>query len=263
MAAPGGEATAILKALDKSSYYVILGVPTNVGAEALQQAFHAFALEYHPDRYVADAPEMAELTAMVFKRGSEAFAILSNVALRAEYDEGLRHGLLRLVEGELDKAKEREAAKNRPRTLEELATTTKAKDLARKADRLIALQKFEEARVVLTDAVQDDHENDALRARLTALYTAGGIEAHAETKPTEPKPAQPSAAPVASGPRTLEDIATTKKAKELGRRADRLIAVKKFEEARVLLTDAVQDDHENDELRARLTALYTAGGIDL
>jgi hypothetical protein len=261
---PNPAATAaILKALDKSSYYVVLGVPKDAPAAAIQDAFHAFALQYHPDRYVRESRESAKLAATIFKRGTEAFAVLMNPAIRTLYDAGLTRGHVRYVEGEAAQA----AIDARPKvkTLEQIAGKPKAKELALRADRLLVAGKVEEARLLLTDAVQDDFENAELKARLDALFTAQGYE---KLGPTNAAPAPANAKPVSvapaapAPPRSLEELATTPKAKELGRKADRLLAIKKFEEARLLLTDAVQDDFDNEELRERLHALYTAEGFE-
>ncbi len=294
---------AIRKALETSTYYGLLRVPNDVSPEALQQAFHHFALEYHPDRYVQESRDMANLASDIFKRGAEAFAILSDPAARKLYDDGLTRGHVRYIEGEAAKAAE--AAKPKVKTLEQVATKPKAKDLAKRADRLLVAGKVEEARVLLTDAVQDDYDNAELKARLVELFTMGGYESLSDVKervarpslelavapvvgpvarsvppgaggsvhPPGAKSVAPSAArsnatPAGSAPpgppppQSLESIATTPKAKELARKADRLLVAKKFEEARVVLTDAVQDDFENTELKARLDALYTAGGYE-
>jgi curved DNA-binding protein CbpA len=166
---------AILTALESVSYYEILKVPSGAPMEDVQLAFHDFALQYHPDRYVHEPQESAALADRIFKRGTEAFAVLSDPRMRKRYDEGLGRGQLRFQEGE---AAEAAALKAPPkaRTLEEIARRPKAKALALKADRLLGVGKVEEARVLLTDAVQDDGDNDELRARLEQLYTLDGYE---------------------------------------------------------------------------------------
>lgn len=171
-----GELTpaAILRALDEASYYEILGVPQHADLDWMQEAFHRFALEYHPDRHVQAPAETRDLVGRVFKRGTEAFHVLTDPKTRALYDDGLTRGQLRFVAGEAASA----AVDARPkiRSLEEIAATPKARELARRADRLLAAGSVEQARILLTDAVQDDFENVELQARLRALYTAEGFE---------------------------------------------------------------------------------------
>jgi hypothetical protein len=62
------------------------------------------------------------------------------------------------------------------RTLEEIAATPRAKQLAKKADRLISVGKLEEARVALVTALQDDYDNEELKERLRMLYDALALE---------------------------------------------------------------------------------------
>jgi curved DNA-binding protein CbpA len=166
---------AILTALDSVSYYEILKVRSGAPLEDVQLAFHDFALQYHPDRYVHESADSAALADRIFKRGTEAFAVLSDPRTRRLYDEGLARGVLRFHEGE---AAEAAALKAPPKvkTLEEIARRPKAKALALKADRLLVAGKVEEARILLVDAVQDDGDNDELRERLNQLYTLDGYE---------------------------------------------------------------------------------------
>ena len=264
---------AILAGLEGATYYGILNVSPEASEAAIRDAFHVFALQYHPDRYVGESREDAKLAMEVFKRGTEAFVVLTDAAIRPLYDDGLKRGHLRYIAGEAAQAAL--DALPKVKTLEQIAQKPKAKELAMRADRLLVADKVEAARILLSDAVQEDFDNLELKARLDALYTLGGVETLSDVKanarPVAPPPRVP-AAPAASAtsaappappkPRTLEEIAATPKAKELARKADRLLSVGKTEEARVVLTDAVQDDFDNPELRARLNALYTADGYE-
>ena len=261
---------AILAGLEGATYYGILNVSPEASEAAIRDAFHVFALQYHPDRYVGASREDAKLAMEVFKRGTEAFVVLTDAAIRPLYDDGLKRGHLRYIAGEAAQAAL--DALPKVKTLEQIAQKPKAKELAMRADRLLVADKVEAARILLSDAVQEDFDNLELKARLDALYTLGGVETLSDVKanarPVAPPPRAPapSAAPVTPPgppkPRTLEEIAATPKAKELARKADRLLSVGKTEEARVVLTDAVQDDFDNPELRARLNALYTADGYE-
>lgn len=64
----------------KRDYYEVLGVAKDADAKAIKSAFRKLALKYHPDRNKsAEAEEK-------FKEIAEAYAVLSDVKKRAEYD---------------------------------------------------------------------------------------------------------------------------------------------------------------------------------
>ena len=109
----------------------------------------------------------ARVAAEIFKRGVEAYKVLSNPKTRALYDEGLLEGRLRYVEGRAPTAG---PVVSRTLTLEEVAQSPKAKAHALRADRFIAAGRLEDARVALVTAIQEDYDNDDLKERLNALY---------------------------------------------------------------------------------------------
>jgi curved DNA-binding protein CbpA len=163
---------ARLAMIEEQSYYEILRVPSSASASDVKAAFHDFALACHPDQYVDEAADVALVAGEVFKRGVEAYKVLTKEEWRAKYDEGLLHGKLRFVPGE----KEKPPPPIATRTLEEIATTPRAKQFALKADRLISVGKLEEARVALVTAMQDDFDNEELKERLNVLYEALALE---------------------------------------------------------------------------------------
>lgn len=82
--------------LDNVDYYALLGIPRDASPDAIRDAFHHFALRYHPDQHVEDAA--AKLRALrIFKRGSEGYRVLLDPVLRARYDSALKRGELRLT----------------------------------------------------------------------------------------------------------------------------------------------------------------------
>jgi curved DNA-binding protein CbpA len=156
----------------RKNYYEILRLGYAATGPQIKAAWHAFALRFHPDRLVDEGPEVARASAEIFKRGVEAYGVLSRPDLRKRYDDGLRKGAIRL---DLDA---RPAAPPAPavRTLEMIATTPSGKKLAARADRLIAIGKLEDARVQLTGAYQQEPENEELAERITMLYEAMALE---------------------------------------------------------------------------------------
>jgi curved DNA-binding protein CbpA len=155
-----------LSLIEEQSYYEILRVPSGAPLADIKAAFHDFALDVHPDRYVDAAAGDIAVAAEIFKRGVESYKVLSNTKLRAAYDEGLLEGTLRYVEGRAAKVE----TVSRTLTLEEVAQRPKAKQLALRAERFIAAGKLEDARVALVSAIQEDYDNDDLKERLNALY---------------------------------------------------------------------------------------------
>ncbi|HEX4335998.1 MAG TPA: J domain-containing protein [Polyangiaceae bacterium] len=161
---------AWVEVVDDSSYYELLGVLDLADGAAIQAAFHEFALAFHPDGH-EDGTE-AERTAAryVFRRGAEAYRVLSDPDLRGRYDLALASGHLRLIGGE---PSHRVETKTNLRSLEDLCETPAAKLLARRADEQINLGKLEEARWMLQDAMKmEDHKSEELADRIDALALA-------------------------------------------------------------------------------------------
>jgi curved DNA-binding protein CbpA len=156
----------------KKNYYEILRIFPNADDGQIKDAFHKFALRFHPDQLVEDGDDVVAAGAELFKRGVEAYKVLARADWRARYDEGLLHGKLRFIPGETEKPPPPPAT----RTLEEIAATPRAKEFAKRADRLISVGKLEDARVALVTALQDDYNNEELKERLDVLYEALALE---------------------------------------------------------------------------------------
>jgi len=67
--------------MEHRDFYDILGLNSNATDREIKEAYRTLALKYHPDRNAGDA-EAAE----VMKSLNEAYAVLSNVEKRREYD---------------------------------------------------------------------------------------------------------------------------------------------------------------------------------
>lgn len=83
--------------LERLDYYAILGAARDATADAIREAFHRFALRFHPDQHVGDEASQ-ERAARIFKRGSEGYRVLLDPAMRARYDAGLARGEVRLTQ---------------------------------------------------------------------------------------------------------------------------------------------------------------------
>src|SRR3989338_6538067 len=65
-----------------SDYYEILGVSRSASQDEIKRAYSKLALKYHPDRNKSDKPAEEK-----FKEAAEAYAVLSDVQKRSQYDQ--------------------------------------------------------------------------------------------------------------------------------------------------------------------------------
>src|SRR6478735_9437031 len=63
-------------------FYAVLGVAKNVSEADLKKTYRKLARQYHPDSNPGDAKAEAK-----FKEISEAYSVLSDTEMRAEYDQ--------------------------------------------------------------------------------------------------------------------------------------------------------------------------------
>ncbi len=81
--------------LDLLDYYTLLSVEPTATADAVRHAFHRVALKYHPDNHTGGGPERLARANQIYRRGAEAYRVLSNPQTRREYDAQLARGALR------------------------------------------------------------------------------------------------------------------------------------------------------------------------
>lgn len=149
--------------LDESSYYEILGVLHIADAAAIRDAFHEFALAFHPDAQLHLEVGERALVTRIFQRGVEAYRVLSSDAERAAYDLALAKGSLRL-EG----PSERHATG--ARSLDELCVSAAAKLYAKRAEDFITQGELGRAADELLRALRaEEGPNPDLAERLNDL----------------------------------------------------------------------------------------------
>jgi DnaJ-class molecular chaperone len=84
-----------LGALDSISYYQLFNLAPDATYDDLRNGFHAFAESFHPDGHQWRHPNEQAAIGYIFKRGTEAYRVLSDPQLRIRYDEALKNGILR------------------------------------------------------------------------------------------------------------------------------------------------------------------------
>jgi curved DNA-binding protein CbpA len=155
--------SAWAQVLDESTYYEILGVLHIADAGAIRDAFHEFALAFHPDAQLELGPEERRLVQHVFQRGVEAYRVLADDAQRAAYDLALAKGMLRL-EGSSER---RDTG---ARSLDELCRSAAAKLHAKRAEDLITRGELGRAADELLRALRaEEGANPELAERLQAV----------------------------------------------------------------------------------------------
>jgi len=81
-----------LAVLDELSYYELLGIDSHAGADQIRRGFYRFAETFHPDGHATrPSPERTAINT-IFMRGTEAYRVLSDAALRYRYDEARSQG---------------------------------------------------------------------------------------------------------------------------------------------------------------------------
>src|SRR3954467_5698875 len=84
-----------LATLDSISYYQLFRIEPDAPSDAVRDAFHAFAETFHPDVHQWRHPNEQAAIGYIFKRGTEAYRVLSDPQLRPRYDQALASGILR------------------------------------------------------------------------------------------------------------------------------------------------------------------------
>ena len=129
----------------------------------MRDAFHEFALAFHPDAQLDLEADDRRLVQRIFQRGVEAYRVLSADDLRAAYDLELAKGVLRL-----------EAPSERrdtgARSLDELCVSAAAKLYAKRAEGFITQGALGRAADELLRALRaEEGANPELAERLHAL----------------------------------------------------------------------------------------------
>ncbi|HEX5657203.1 MAG TPA: DnaJ domain-containing protein [Polyangiales bacterium] len=83
--------------LEQLDYYSLLQVDQDATPDAVRRAFHEFAARYHPDKFLRSGAEKVhvERAAQIYRRGAEAYKVLTDQRRRRAYDAQLAQGKVR------------------------------------------------------------------------------------------------------------------------------------------------------------------------
>lgn len=154
--------------LDGLTYYQVLSLDFSATTDDVQEAFHVFAERFHPDAHAARPPDITHAASEVFKRGVEAYRVLSNPSLRGEYDDSL-------VEGDVRPAKFTSMvppASAPESEIDQLSRVAAARPFIQQARTLEAQSRYPEARLQVDLALMHDPTSPGLQALRTRLNEA-------------------------------------------------------------------------------------------
>lgn len=168
MEGPDEQILAWLEALDELTYYDLFGVAPEASADEIRAAFHAFCDTFHPDRHVARSDDERQALGTIFRRGTEAYAVLSDDAMRGHYDAQLAVQTSPIPPRISLSPHSRPPPSRIPgaATLEEQARVASARPFARRADELLKAGDLRQAKLQLVMANHMDPDNPALEAAL-------------------------------------------------------------------------------------------------
>ncbi len=175
-----------LSTLDSISYYDLFRSAPEAPYDELRAAFHTFVETFHPDAHRWRHPDEQAAVGTIYRRGTEAWRVLSEPHLRVRYDEALQNGILRPE----DLVVEMDAHPNAPqRTLS--SSRMKVADKYRsagarafvvRAEELLKKGDPKQAKIQLVMAMHMDRGNSALEALAKELDEAIAAKAAADGK---------------------------------------------------------------------------------
>lgn len=159
--------------LDDLDYYSLLELESGCSTDDVRRAFHRFAAKYHPDKFVARGADgrTVERAAQIYRRGAEAYKVLSDGRRRKLYDGQLAEGHVRFDANVAPPEPVRAATQWPIKVRSPLA-----RPFATKAEQAYKAGDFGNAKVNLKLALSKDPDNAQINALLAELAqrSAGG-----------------------------------------------------------------------------------------
>lgn len=165
-----------LAALDAISYYELFSIPPGSTSDGVRDAFHSFAESFHPDVHQWRHPTELAAISYIFKRGTEAYRVLSDPQLRVRYDEALANGILRpeslIVDLDGPRSKSLAPGGAAGARLVDKVRTPGARPFVLRAEELAKKGDPQQAKLQLVMAMHMDAKNPALEAYAKELDEA-------------------------------------------------------------------------------------------
>jgi curved DNA-binding protein CbpA len=166
---------AWLQVLDELTYYELFGIASEANTDEVREAFHEFCDMFHPDRHVARHFEERQALSAIFKRGTEAYLVLTDAGLRGHYDTQLSvrpDGLpQRMSFSPLSRPPSLSSRLPGPVSLEDSVRSPSARPFARRADELLRGGDLQHAKLQLVMANHRDPGNATLEGALRDVET--------------------------------------------------------------------------------------------
>ncbi len=166
---------AWLQVLDELTYYELFGIASEASPDEVRSAFHEFCDTFHPDRHVTRHFEERQAVSAIFKRGTEAYLVLTDAALRGHYDTQLSvrpTGVpQRMTFSPLSRPPSPSSRAPGAASLEESVRSPSARPFARRAEELMRGGDLQHAKLQLVMANHRDPGNDILEGALRDIET--------------------------------------------------------------------------------------------
>ncbi len=162
-----------LAVLDQLTYYDLFRVTPRATYDELKYAFHVFCDTFHPDAHATRPAWEREAIGRIFKRGTEAYRILSDPELRIRYDQALSggSGAQEIIMGmQIERPSGSIAAA--PQRLIDKLRTPAARPFVLRAEELHKKGDSKQAKIQLVLAMHMDPGNAALEAFQKELEAA-------------------------------------------------------------------------------------------
>lgn len=150
--------------LDRLDYYKLLAVTPDASADEIKRAFHVFAQRFHPDMHAGE--DRADRAEAIYRRGTEAYRVLTVSESRKRYDEQLKQGRMRHDPSDTGA---RKVPAGKPGQFG--VTSPKARPFFMKAVQALKDSNHAQAKLNLKMCLQHEPDNEGIQAKLAELDT--------------------------------------------------------------------------------------------